>query len=193
MKRSDYKYLHISNYLDLSLHDLIFQELTTLSSESIIINQDGSITKTTENNGHIRNNRIEDDIIDQLLTPGIKQHKDITKKLMKEQGMLLPVVRGVLNYHNPKSMKWHKDFVPPEMDTDPKKRVVTFYVASKQNIDAMFMVSPNSDGPGIWNLGFKINLEPNMLIAHNQNLGHEYIDLGTKNINILSMLWYDMG
>lgn len=192
MKRSDYKYFYIQNYLNISLHDLILEELNALKDTSFIVNENGTISETDQGDGHIRNNRIEDDVINEILTPGIKQYKDLIKHLMKEKGMVLPTIRGILNYHNPESIKWHQDFVSNEMYIDPQKRFVTFYVVSNQKLNSTFMVGPNLDGPGLWNLGFKINLEPNLLIAHNQNLGHEYMNMGTKDIHILSMLWYDM-
>lgn len=192
MKKSDFNYFNIPNYLDLSLHDLILKEIPFLdNTDSVIINQDGS--KSVDiGKGHIRNNRINEDVLDELLPPGIRQLKDITKNLMLSKGMVLPIARGFLNHNNPNSMSWHKDYVQPEMQIDPKKRIVTFYIAAPKMPNAKFMVSANADGPGIWNIGFKLDLVPNTIIGHNQNLGHEYVQVENKEINIFSILWYDM-
>lgn len=193
MRKSDFSYFHVPNYLDIELHDLILKEISILdNTDSVTINQDGTISYIDPGKGHIRNNRINDDVLDQILTPGIRQLKDITKNLLLSKGMMLPVARGFLNFPNPNSMAWHKDYVEPDMQIDPKKRIVVFYVVAPEMSSAKFMVSPDAEGPGIWNLGFKLDLTPNTLIGHNQNLGHEYIRVDDKEIHIFSILWYDM-
>jgi hypothetical protein len=194
MKRSDFQFFYKHQYLDEQLHDKIVQELDILrNSKSIEINTDGSMIELDGSYGHIRNwFDLNDHPLDSILTPAIKTYKNLCKEEMIKSGMKNPILRGVLNFYNPDSIKWHKDYVEPEMQVEPTKRWITFYVACPEKPKSTFMVGPNADGPGIWNLGFTLDLEPNMLIAHNQNLGHEYIMLEKAEINIFSLLWYDI-
>lgn len=194
MKRSDFQFFYQLDFLDKNLHDKILEELAILdSSRSLEINEEGNIIELDIPPGHIKNRfNMSDEPLDSVLTSGIKTYKNLCKQELLQSGMKNPVLKGVLNYNNPASMSWHKDYVEPEMRVEPTKRWITFFVACPEKPKSTFMVGPNSDGPGIWNLGFKINLEPNMLIAHNQNLGHEYMMLERTEINIFSLLWYDI-
>jgi hypothetical protein len=194
VKRSDFQFFYQRDYLEKNLHDKILEELPVLdNSKSLEINEEGNIIELDIPSGHIKNKfYTSDEPLDSILTPGIKTYKNICKQEMIHRGMKNPVLRGVLNYSNPVSMAWHKDYVEPSMQIEPTKRWITFYVACPKKPNSTFMVGPNSDGPGIWNLGFTLDLEPNMFIAHNQNLGHEYIMLEKAEINIFSLLWYDI-
>jgi hypothetical protein len=199
MKRSDFVYFNIDQYLNLSINKLIIDELPVFDNkDSIIILSDGSVTAQnldpdSKPQGHIRNNQLEENTLNTILPTGFLELKNKTKQLVIEKGFSKPVLRGISNFKNPDSIKWHKDYISPEMQIDPKKRIVIFYIAADNLIDATFMVSPGADGPGIWNLGFKLNLANNLLIGHNQNMGHEYQINTPHDINILSLLWYDFG
>ena len=194
MKKSDFVYFKIFDYLDSELNNQIITEVPFFDDlTSTVITSDGlTINEVPETKGHIRNNQISESTLDNMLPNGIKTLKNKTKEFVRDKGLVLPVLRGINNYKNPDSIKWHKDFVNFDMLIDSKKRIVTFYVAALNPIDATFMVSPNESGPGIWDLGFKLNLMNNLFIGHNQNLGHEYQIITPNPINILSLLWYDL-
>jgi len=199
MKSSDLNYFYEKDFVSIDLHNQILDELPVLASQnSIVIDKDGNIAlelneSGKSSTGHIRNTCIKDEPLDSILTPGIREYKNIVKQYLKNRGMVLPVLRGIQNYHNYHSMTWHKDFVSPEMEIDPKKRIVTFYIASYEVPDDTLMVSPTSSAFETWKIGFKLHLVPNLFIGHNQNLGHEYNRIGNKDINIFSLLWYDWG
>jgi len=203
MKRSDFGSFYKNDFVDISLHDQLLEELVPLSKlKPTNIDQNGVFGDIYQDDreynlfltiGHIRNWCDTDDgPLDSLLPPGFKRYKDICKQAMIENGMKNPVARSMIVFTKPSVAKWHKDYISPEMQTDPRYRWISFYVLSEEPPKSTFMVSPGPDGPGPWKLGFKVDLATNMVIAHNQNLGHEYLIMEETKTNILTIIWYDI-
>jgi hypothetical protein len=192
MVSSKYKYFLKKNFLELSVHDNLYSELLSFESQNeIVIDTLGNITTNAKEKNHLRNNCLDESFLDSVLSPYIRQVKDCIRPLVAEQGLQKPMLKGLKNYNNPFTIKWHKDYVTEDMRIEDSKRFITFLVVSPGPIKSNFMVSSSADSVKLWNLGFVTDLEPNMLMGHNQYMGHEYNKIQDSNVCIFSLLWYD--
>jgi hypothetical protein len=193
MNKNELKYFFIKDFLnDSDVHNRVCSDILLFEdSPAAIIEEDGTTHFHPTKKNHIRNNCLDETVIDKMLSPSIRTIKNIIRPLVIENGLAKPMIRGLQNFSNPDSIRWHKDVVPEDMYIHSSKRFVTFFVVSESQIYSDFMVSLNPTSVELWNIGFKLELETNMLIGHNQFLGHEYNKLRDSKINIFSFLWYD--
>jgi hypothetical protein len=193
MDKKELKYFFIKDFLKDPeiLNNFISEVLLFENSSAVIIEEDGTVNFHPTNTNHIRNNCLDETVIDGMLSPSIKTLKNIIRPLVIENGLVKPMIKGLTNTTNPDSIRWHKDAITKDMKIHNSKRFVTFFVVSEDQIHSDFMVALNPNSIELWNIGFKIELESNMLIGHNQFLGHEYNKLRDSKINIFSFLWYD--
>jgi hypothetical protein len=193
MNKNELKYFFIKDFLnDSDVHNRVCSDILLFEdSPAAIIEEDGTTHFHPTKKNHIRNNCLDETVIDKMLSPSIRTIKNIIRPLVIENGLAKPMIRGLQNFNNPDSIRWHKDVVPEDMHIHSSKRFVTFFVVSESQIHSDFMVSLNPTSVELWNIGFKLELETNMLIGHNQHLGHEYNKRQDSRINIFSFLWYD--
>jgi hypothetical protein len=193
MNKNELKYFFIRDFLnDSDVYNRVCSDILLFEdSPAAIIEEDGTTHFHPTKKNHIRNNCLDETVIDKMLSPSIRTIKNIIRPLVIENGLAKPMIRGLQNFSNPDSIRWHKDVVPEDMYIHSSKRFVTFFVVSESQIHSDFMVSLNPTSVELWNIGFKLELETNMLIGHNQFLGHEYNKLRDSKINIFSFLWYD--
>jgi len=188
-----YKYFLKENIVPSELHNQLLIDVPNFEkSNAFVINKNGTTTHNLTRYNHIRNNFQDDSMFDMLVDDSIVELKNLIKPLLLEQGLIKPVIKGVQNYTNPNSMSWHKDFVPEEMAIDPLKRFISFVILSNDELDHEFMVGSSAESYNTWKLGLHTKLKTNLIIGHNQNLGHEYIKKGDGNICIFSLLYYDL-
>ena len=193
MNKKDLKYFFIKDFLnDSDAYSSICSDILLFeNSPAAIIEEDGTTHFHPTKKNHIRNNCLDETAIDKMLSPSIRTVKNNIRPVVIENGLVNPMIRGLQNFRHPESIRWHKDIVPEDMSIHSSKRFVTFFVVSEDQIHSDFMVSLNPTSIELWNIGFKLSLETNMLIGHNQYLGHEYNKLRDSKINIFSFLWYD--
>jgi hypothetical protein len=193
MNKNDLKYFFIKDFLNNPnvLSSFPSEALLFENSPAAIIEEDGTIHFHPTKKNHIRNNCLDETVIDKMLSPNIKTVKNTIRPLVIENGLVKPMIKGLANYSNPDSIKWHKDGIPEDMKIHNSKRFITFFAVSEDQIHSDFMVALNPTSIELWNIGFKLELETNMLIGHNQHLGHEYNKRQDSKINIFSFLWYD--
>jgi len=190
--KSKYRYFYKTNFLNNDLLTNLYQEILEFEKENEkTIDQSGKIITNLETTNHIRNNCLDETFLDSILSPTLIKVKNLIRPYVVEHGLNKPMCKGMVNYYNPDTIKWHKDFISDEMYIDDYKRFVTFLVTSPKPIKSNFLVSSHPESVKLWGLGFHLDLEPNMLIGHNQHMGHEYNKLEDSTISIFSFLWYD--
>lgn len=194
MKSTNFRYFSKNNYIDISLYNSLLEDIPLIEqASSSIINTDGTITYNLDTKGHIRNLCDNSDRpLDSILPTSVIEFKNLLKVTMLQEGMKNPVVRGVQGVSDPPSIKWHKDYVSPELQIEPSKRWITFFIICEDNTKNTLMVGPSGSSIELWNIGCKYELITNLLIGHNQYLGHEYIRLAPLQGHIFSILWYDL-
>lgn len=197
MKKSDYRYFYHTDFLDKSLHDTVFYSKELIWEDGLLINEQGEFSKT-EGDGVLKNRYKDDDtIIFQHLTPNLRQIAKEVKNSLINQGSVNPILFNLNPIHNPdpdsltQGYGWHKDFNLVEHIQDETKLWIVMLIFAKDKINSRLKVSPTPEGPGLWNIGFDLELTPNFMMAHTINLGHDYTVGDLNNLDLLYMRWYE--
>lgn len=193
MTGSEIKYLYQEDFLEQSHLPLLFKSIDKLNdTKSITVTTTGYIQHIDSDYGHIKNYFKDETILDSILDKNILLYKNKVKNFLSNKGYNLPLIRGIYNYYNPNSIVWHKDFIPDECTLDPSRRIVTFFIISRQKMFGKFMVAPSLSEFRNKKIGMEVFLKNNSFICHNQCLGHAFTKILGDDINILSMVWYDL-
>lgn len=197
MKKTDYRCFYKTSFLDSDTHDDIFKSKELLWESGFLIDEDGTYTETKEDkilkNEYKNSNTIVLDYLPSSLQTIVSKVKD---ELIKN-GAVDPVLFHAATMTNPnpdpmsRDFKWHKDYNSVYHASDETKVWIVMVVFGDESINSRLKVSPTPDGPELWNIGFDLELEPNLMLAHTINLGHEYIKNDKNNLNLLHMRWYE--
>ena len=197
MNRKDYTNFLQKNFLPQDLFDSLLQTKESyVTRKNIFVNADETIEYVDEGSeGWVRNRATDLDALSPIFNEYFIQLFKTTKQRLIQEGAVNPRLHGVRFYRNNESMPWHKDYNVEEIPE--LKRLLTVYminpVLPQEQYDK-FIVSVYPNSPGHWGLGFKTDLEPNLILGHNQLFGHEFINSGAPyNVNrdVLTMLWWD--
>ena len=196
MKRSDYRCFCNTNFLDDALYQSMLIPENQFVGKGLMVSDDGSYTVDLEE-FTLKNRYKDNSVLLTALPTSLAKVIEVTKNRLIREGLKNPVAFNIRALVNPESDPmsrghgWHKDYnCVPHID-DPLKLWITMMVLSNDASDSTFMVSPGPEGPGLWNIGYKKIVCPNMLFAHNMNLGHEYIAGAKNNLSLLYIRWYD--
>lgn len=195
MKRSDYKFSKVHNFLESTQ----YKELCTSLFQNykirptVIIDKDGNMTEDINEMGRIRSYSNDIELFRNILpNPAVELIYKL-KGMVEQQGYTNLQPREYTFFYNPDSMGWHKDF---NIEGHPDNlRYVTFFTLSEIEGDhkIKFVVSPNKEGPGLWKIGFDEWVPANTFISHVQLMGHEYVK-NPDNIpmHVFSVQWYEI-
>lgn len=195
MNKSDYRWFYEENFIDENLRQLLIQN-NQFINKGLFIEEDGFI----KNSEPFINNRCFDNKIlkDNLIDP-VKVFIEKLENKLLDNGVFKPVLytAAILVNPNPnpiyRSYPWHKDFNTIKHTTDPKKLWFTFFSLNTSNANSEFMISPNADGPGLWNMGVKKVLKDNQIFGHNMNFGHQYFTKTNNDVQLIYIRWFDAG
>lgn len=198
MKRSDYKYFYIPDFLDTTLHQALLDPVNHCAGIGYTINEDGSTT-ITEDDPVIRNRYSDDSLLIPRLPEPLARFIHLAKGKMIEHGAIAPTVFNINAIIKPDpdirttAGQWHKDYNLITHITDPNKLWFTMLSLSSSEVNSEFMVSPTASWPDIWNIGVRTTVESNKLFGHTMNLGHQYFKKDKNDLTLLYIRWYDRG
>ena len=196
MKKTDYQYFCIHDFLDESLHSQMVLPKNQCQSADVLIAEDGNTILGTNDNV-IKNRYKDNSIVMDFLPPAFKSVVEQLKNQLIKQGLKNPIVYNIAVLSNLVTVPgtnghgWHKDYNPIKHITDTSKLWITFLALSQSEIDTEFVVSPTTDGPTLWDIGVDLTLTSNVAIGHNMNLGHNYIVNNKNDLSLIYIRWYD--
>ena len=196
MKKSDYQYFCVHDFLDESLHSQMVLPENQCQTLNVLITEDGNTIVDTGND-LVRNRYKDNSIVVDLLSPAFKSVLEQLKNQLIKQGLNNPIVYNIAVFTNPVTIPgtsghgWHKDYNPIKHISDTSKLWITFLALSSSEIDTRFIVSPTADGLTLWDIGVDLTLASNVAIGHNMNLGHNYIAASKNNLSLIYIRWYD--
>lgn len=195
MKRSDYKYHKQENFLDNELYKRLCNDLLVdyVPRPTTIINADGSITEdSSQGKGRVRSYHNDLELWRGILPDSSVEAMYKIREIVLQQGLINPQPREFALFVNPESMSWHRDY---NIEGHPdNQRYVTFLTMGDVDIDiCKFIISINSDGPGLWKIGLDEWVRGNTFLSHIQTMGHEF-QRKDKDIpaHVFSVQWYDI-
>lgn len=198
MRRSDCKYFCKTDFLGQDLYQSMLDPKNQRTGmKGLVISETGEVSES--NDYVVRNYCLDQSPLHNILPKALSEVVNAIVPLLKDQGLKDPKVRHIYNIANTNSheksdsLGWHKDFNVEKNIRDPLKLWITFLILSNDKTNSKMIVSPTKEGPSLWNIGLDLTLETNQLIAHNFNLGHEYVKLDKNDLNIMYIRWYDNG
>ena len=196
IKITDYKAFFQEDFLPKELFlSMVDTKDSFVRRKNIIVHEDSNIEFTDKGEtGHVRSHSKELDHLNPIFNSCFIDFFKLTKQKLISEGIADPKLHGVDCYRNYNTVPWHKDYNLFQRPLD--KTIVCFFLLHPfmpdENCDT-FTVSPFADSPGLWGLGFKKALKPNLLIVQNNHYGHEYLRSTIEspyNKDIITTSWW---